>query len=59
MLMRLVLCICRELNDNQIGELAYKTFSNLTNLRTLRLRGNRLRDLPTGVFHGLSNLDIL
>lgn len=54
-----ILCLCRELNDNQIAELTYKMFANLTNLRQLRLRGNQLRALPTGVFHGLSNLNLL
>lgn len=58
-LLTIIFVVCRELNDNQIAELLYKTFANLTNLRALRVRGNRLRMLPTGVFHGLNNLDIL
>ncbi|CAH3165139.1 unnamed protein product, partial [Pocillopora meandrina] len=47
------------LSDNEVEDLPQEIFSNLTNLKTLYLSGNKLRYLPQGIFKGLKQLLII
>uniref|UniRef100_A0A8C0JYV3 Slit homolog 1 protein n=1 Tax=Canis lupus dingo TaxID=286419 RepID=A0A8C0JYV3_CANLU len=50
---------CRDLSNNQIAEIAPDAFQGLRSLNSLVLYGNKITDLPRGVFGGLYTLQLL
>ncbi|KAL1461410.1 hypothetical protein WDU94_013311 [Cyamophila willieti] len=48
-----------DLSKNQISKVAVDAFQGLKSLTSLVLYGNKIKDLPGGVFHGLSSLQLL
>uniref|UniRef100_A0A8C9QSR8 Slit guidance ligand 1 n=1 Tax=Spermophilus dauricus TaxID=99837 RepID=A0A8C9QSR8_SPEDA len=51
--------LCRDLSNNQIAEIAPDAFQGLRSLNSLVLYGNKITDLPRGVFGGLYTLQLL
>uniref|UniRef100_A0A4W5N3L5 Variable lymphocyte receptor B cassette n=1 Tax=Hucho hucho TaxID=62062 RepID=A0A4W5N3L5_9TELE len=49
----------RDLSNNQISEIAPDAFQGLRSLNSLVLYGNKITELPKGVFDGLHALQLL
>ncbi|KTG34062.1 hypothetical protein cypCar_00009827, partial [Cyprinus carpio] len=55
----LYLCHYRDLSKNQISEIAEDAFSGLRSLTSLVLYGNKIAEIPKGLFDGLVSLQLL
>uniref|UniRef100_A0A3B4YZ18 Slit guidance ligand 1 n=1 Tax=Seriola lalandi dorsalis TaxID=1841481 RepID=A0A3B4YZ18_SERLL len=54
-----LICLSRDLSNNQISEIAPDAFHGLRALNSLVLYGNKITELPSGVFDGLASLELL